>query len=59
MLNSILTSRSYVPIMIIVYGLFLFGLRYFTLGCNDVNMNILLVTFTSVGAIFTWAIDIC
>jgi len=57
MFNSIFTSRLYVPVLFIFYGLSLFVLRIITLDCNEVNINILLALFTSIAAIFTWAID--
>jgi len=42
MFNNIFTSRLFVPAMIIVYGLYLLGLRIITLESNDGNVNILL-----------------
>lgn len=56
--NSILTSRSFVPVMIVVFGLYLFGLRHFTLNGINVNGDALLVVLISACAALTWAIDI-
>ncbi|GEM_PF-6465813 len=51
------TSRLMVPAMIVVYGLFLFGVRVALLDGGDVNGDIVLASFTSIVAAVTWAID--
>jgi hypothetical protein len=57
MLDFILTSRFFVPSIVVLYGLFLFGVRIITLIGNDVSGDILLASFTCSGAILTWVID--
>jgi len=51
-------QRLVVPLMIAVYGLLLFGLRIVSLDGTDVDGDILLASFSCIGSVVTWSIDV-